>query len=62
MSSVISSHAEPRKPGIIKRLTTWILARPTRRQRRATVDLRSASEALQRDIGLDRLTFTERRW
>ena len=62
MTLIASSHAEKYKPTVFARIGAWLDARPTRRQRRATVDLRFASENLQRDLGIDRLTLTERRW
>jgi hypothetical protein len=62
MTLIASSHAQPCKPTLFARAKAWLAARPTRRQRQTTVDLRFASENLQRDLGIDRLTFTERRW
>ena len=62
MTLIASSHAQPCKPTVLARIGAWLAARPTRRQRQTTVDLRFASENLQRDLGIDRLTFTERRW
>ncbi|WP_299751061.1 hypothetical protein [Devosia sp.] len=59
---IATSHAQPCKPALFARVRAWLGARPTRRQRQTTVDLRFASDKLQRDIGVDRLTFTERRW
>ena len=62
MTLLASSYAQPRKPALFGRIKAWFASRPTGAQRRTTIDLRSAPQSLQRDIGLDRLLFTERRW
>jgi hypothetical protein len=62
MTLIASTPSESCKPSLFARFKAWLATRPTRRQRQTTVDLRSASDALQRDIGLELLTFTERRW
>jgi hypothetical protein len=62
MTLLASSYSQHRKPALFGRIKAWFAGRPTRTQRRTTIDLRSAPQNLQRDIGLDRLSFTERRW
>lgn len=62
MSLLASPYAPPNKPVLFGRIKAWLAGRPTSTRRRTTIDLQSAPLTLQRDIGLDRLTFTERRW
>jgi uncharacterized protein YjiS (DUF1127 family) len=62
MTLLASAYAKPDRPAFLTRIIAWFAARSTRKQRRTTIDLLSASPHLQRDLGLDRLTFTERRW
>ena len=62
MTLLASSYAQPRKTTLFGRIKAWFTSRPSDAQRRTTIDLRSAPQSLQRDIGLDRLLFTERRW
>jgi hypothetical protein len=62
MTLFASPYDQPRKPALFGRIKAWFTSRPTGAQRRTTIDLQSAPPNLQRDIGLDRLIFTERRW
>lgn len=62
MTLLAPSHVQKHRPSFLARIRAWLAARPTRHQRQTSIDLQSASESLQRDLGIDRLTFTERRW
>jgi hypothetical protein len=62
MTSIASSHAQPSKPALFARLKAWLAARPTAQQHRTTIDLEAASDNLKRDLGLDVMIQSERRW
>ena len=62
MSLLVTSYARPRTPGILARIGAWLAHRPTTRQRQATIDLEAASDNLKRDLGLELIIHSERRW
>ncbi|MEO5807949.1 hypothetical protein [Devosia sp.] len=45
------------RPGFFARLRRWLASRPSSRQRRATIDLRTASATFKRDLGIETLTL-----